>query len=182
MELLEYLPDFMASLKEIQELAKAEQPDISAAIQAVREAPDDIFITTPSPARAERWEQLLDLPVQESTPIADRRFRILTKATGQRPFTLRRLKELMTTLCGEDGFTVAMVSSTFTLVVRVALTAKQNYDDVDTLLNRIVPENLILDVSLMYNQHQTLAVFTHAQLAAYSHYYLRNEVLSNNGD
>ena len=46
MELLEYLPDFMASLKEIQELAKAEQPDISSAIQAVREAPDDFFITT----------------------------------------------------------------------------------------------------------------------------------------
>ena len=88
-----------------------------------------------------------------------------------------RLKELMTTLCGEDGFTVTMVGSTFTLSVRVMLTAKQNYDDVETLLNRIVPENLILDLSLMYNQHQTLAAFTHAQLAAYTHYFLRNEVL-----
>lgn len=106
-----------------------------------------------------------------------RRFRILTKATEQRPFTLRRLKELMTTLCGEDGFTVAMVGSTFTLTVRVMLKVKQNYDDVETLLNRIVPENLILDLSLMYNQHQTLAAFTHAQLAAYTHYFLRNEVL-----
>lgn len=75
------------------------------------------------------------------------------------------------------GFTVAMVGSTFTLSVRVMLTAKQNYDDVETLLNRIVPENLILDLSLMYNQHQTLAAFTHAQLAAYTHYFLRNEVL-----
>lgn len=90
---------------------------------------------------------------------------------------MRRLKELMTTLCGEDGFTVTMVGSTFTLSVRVMLTAKQNYDDVETLLNRIVPENLILDLSLMYNQHQTLAAFTQAQLAAYTHYFLRNEVL-----
>ena len=75
------------------------------------------------------------------------------------------------------GFTVTLVGSTFTLSVRVMLTAKQNYDDVETLLNRIVPENLILDLSLMYNQHQTLAAFTHAQLAAYTHYFLRNEVL-----
>lgn len=179
MELLEYLPDFMAGLKEIQEMVKAEQPDISAAIQAVREAPDDFFITTLSPSGAKRWEEMLDLPVQESAPIADRRFRILTKATEQRPFTLRHLKDLMTTLCGEDGFTVAMASSTFTLTVRVALEAKQNYDDVDTLLNRIVPENLILDLSLMYNQHQTISVFTHAQLAAYTHNQLRNEAFAN---
>lgn len=179
MELLEYLPDLMAVLKEIQEMIKAEQPDISAAIQAVRETPDDFFITTLSPSGAKRWEEMLDLPVQESAPIADRRFRILTKATEQRPFTLRRLKDLMTTLCGEDGFTVAMVSSTFTLTVRVALEAKQNYDDVDTLLNRIVPENLILDLSLMYNQHQTISVFTHAQLVAYTHNQLRNEAFAN---
>ena len=74
------------------------------------------------------------------------------------------------------GQTVAMVGSTFTLTVRVMLKVKQNYDDVETLLNRIVPENLVLDLSLMYNQHQTLAAFTHAQLAAYTHYFLRNEV------
>lgn len=60
--------------------------------------------------------------------------------------------------------------------IRVMLKVKQNYDDVETLLNRIVPENLVLDLSLMYNQHQTLAAFTHAQLAAYTHYFLRNEV------
>ncbi|WP_418927006.1 putative phage tail protein [Dysosmobacter sp.] len=177
MELLDYLPDFMAGLKEMQELTKAEQPEIAAAIRAVRTAPDEFFITTLSPAGAKRWEEMLALPVQESAPIADRRFRILTKATEQRPFTLRRLKELMTTLCGEDGFTVAMVGSTFTLTVRVMLKVRQNYDDVETLLNRIVPENLVLDLSLMYNQHQTLAAFTHAQLAAYTHYFLRNEVL-----
>lgn len=104
MELLDYLPDFMAGLKEMQELTKAEQPEIAAAIRAVRTAPDEFFITTLSPAGAKRWEEMLALPVQESAPIADRRFRILTKATEQRPFTLRRLKELMTTLCGEDGF------------------------------------------------------------------------------
>lgn len=178
MELLDYYPEFMAGLKDLQELTKAEQPDISAAIQAVRKAPDNFFITTLTPAGVKRWEEMLNLPVQEDTSIVDRRFRILTKATEQRPFTLRRLKELMATLCGEDGFTVAMASSTFTLTVRVALEVRQNYDDVNTLLTRIVPENLILDLSLMYNQHQILSLFTHAQLAAYTHYQLRNEVLN----
>ena len=182
MDLLEYLPDFMSGLKELQELTAAEQPEITAAIQAVRNAPEDFFITTLSPEGAKRWEELLALPVQEAAQIEDRRFRILTKAAEQRPFTLLRLKELMATLCGENGFTVAMSCSTFTLTVRVELTAKQNYDDVDTLLDRIVPENIVIDLSLLYNQHQRLAAYTHTQLAAYTHYEIRNEVLTNGNE
>lgn len=50
MELLDYLPDFMAELEEMQELTKAEQPEIAAAIRTVRAAPDEFFITMLSPA------------------------------------------------------------------------------------------------------------------------------------
>jgi len=175
MELLDYYPEFMAELKEIQELAKAEQPEIAAAIQTVRDAPNDFFITELSPAGAKRWEEMLNLPVQEDTPIADRRFRILTKSTEQRPFTMRRLKELMTSLCGADGFTVAFVNSTFTLTVRVALGVKQNYDDVDAMLARIVPSNLILDLSLLYNTYDILSAYTYDQLSAFTYDQLRNE-------
>ena len=71
MELLDYLPDFMAELEEMQELTKAEQPEIAAAIRTVRAAPDEFFITMLSPAGAKRWEEMLALPVQESAPIAD---------------------------------------------------------------------------------------------------------------
>lgn len=178
MELLEYWPGFLAELLDFQELAKAEQPELEEALAAVRSTPEDFFITTLTPEGAERWEQLLTLPVQQGGVLADRRFRILTKCTEQRPFTLPRLKELLGTLCGEDGFTVAMVGSSFTLTVRLALTAKQNYDDVGTLLERVVPENMVIDLSLLYNQHTVLAAFTHAQLLAYTHDQLRNEVLT----
>lgn len=178
MELLDYYPEFMAELKEIQELTKTEQPEIATAIQTVRDAPNDFFITELSPAGAKRWEEMLSLPVQEDAPIADRRFRILTKVTEQLPFTMRRLKELLTSLCGADGFTVALFNNTFTLTVRIALEVKQNYDDVDAMLARIVPSNLILDLNLLYNTHTILSAYTHNQLSAFTQEQLRNEVLS----
>ena len=53
--------------------------------------------------------------------------------------------------------------------------------DAAALLDRVVPVNLTVDLSLRYNQHQTLLGRTHAALAAYTHDQLRNEVLANGG-
>ena len=53
--------------------------------------------------------------------------------------------------------------------------------DTAALLDRVVPVNLTVDLSLRYNQHQTLLGRTHAALAAYTHDQLRNEVLANGG-
>lgn len=177
MELLNYWPEFMAALKEFQMLAQTEQPEISDAIQAVRAMPNDFYIETLSEGGAARWEQILGLPVAHVGNLPDRRFRILTKSTEQLPFTMPRLQELMGTLCGADGFTAVMTGATFTLTVRVALTAKQNFDDVEALLDRIVPSNMVIDLSLLYNQHSALQSSSHAKLAGYTHEQLRNEVI-----
>ncbi len=57
----------------------------------------------------------------------------------------------------------------YTLTVKVALSAKSNFDDVDDLVRRIAPANLVIIVELKYNQYETLSKFTHRQLANYTH-------------
>jgi len=42
----------------------------------------------------------------------------------------------------------------------------------------MVPANIVITVELRYNQHLTLANFTHGQLGQHTHYDLRNEVIS----
>ena len=61
----------------------------------------------------------------------------------------------------------------------MAVAVKQNYDDVAALLERVAPANLVVDLSLLYNQYQYLAGFSHGILAGYTHEQLRNEVISN---
>ena len=179
MELCKYWPEFMGELLELKALASAEQSEIDDALETIRVAPENFYISTLTAEGAKRWEQMLCLPIQQGGALDDRRFRILSKMTEQRPFTMRTLDELLRTLCGADGFTVVCVGASYSLVVRVALTAKQNFDDVDALLNRVVPANMVIDLSLLYNQHKTMALFTHAQLAQYRHYQLRNEVIEH---
>lgn len=177
MELREYWPGYLQEIAEFQALAEAEQPEINAATQAVRNVPNDFFIRTLSRYGAGRWEKIMGLPVAYSGNLEERRFRIMTRFAEQLPYTQRKLEQLMGNLCGEDGYSLDFLNG-YALKVRVALTAKQNYADVGVLLGRVVPMNVVIELSLLYNQHRTLAQLTHAQLAAYTHDQLRNEVIS----
>lgn len=72
-----------------------------------------------------------------------------------------------------------MEEGTYQLFVKIGLAAKNNFNDVEALLNRVVPQNMVVSLLQLYNTHADLGRYTHAQLAAYNHDQLRNEVLKN---
>ena len=71
-----------------------------------------------------------------------------------------------------------MVEGTYQLIVKIGLAAKNNFSDVESLLDRVVPQNMVVNLLQLYNTHAGLGRFTHAQLAAYTHDRLRNEVMN----
>lgn len=177
MELLDHWPDFLREVLEFQVLAQAEQPELERALEAVRKAPDDCFISTLSEYGAERWERIIGIPVDRGGDLNDRRLRIMARYCEQLPYSYRRLEALLGRLCGEDGFFVALRAGDYTLSVRVALTAKQKLEEVRALLKRVVPVNLVIDLDLKYNTHRDLSGFTHRKLSRWTHGQLRDEVL-----
>ena len=52
------------------------------------------------------------------------------------------------------------------------------YDEVGKLLEREIPANMEISLSLKYNQHLLFSDRTHGSLAAYTHEHLRNEVMT----
>ena len=84
----------------------------------------------------------------------------------------------MAVICGNDeskgpNYSVKLDANNYVLTVRVALTSKNVLSDVAKLLDRVVPSNLLIDLSLLYNQ---LSKFTHEELKKYTHIQLREEV------
>ena len=102
---------------------------------------------------------------------------MLTRINTQLPFSVRRLRQQLETLCGDDGYKLELDGDRYALTVKVALTAKRNQQAVEELLADIVPANMVCTTSLLYNQHADLTRFTHAQLAALTHFAIREEVL-----
>ena len=176
-KLIEYLPEFLRDVREYKAiLTDAVQPEMVELFQAIENALNDQFIADATEYGVSRWEQMLKIVPKATHSLEDRKFTILTRVNDQLPYTMTSLKKRLENLCGKNEYSVELDAQNFTLKVRVALTARNNYKDVEDMLEKIVPANMIIDCSLMYNQNEMFNPYTHEQLKALTHYQLRNEV------
>ena len=178
--LIDYLPHIIRDVKEYKAIMNdAEQPEMVDSWQAIDDALNDQFIVDSTEYGVSRWEKILGIVPQATLTLDERKFTILARINEQLPFTIRTLEESLKSLCGKNGYMIQLKANEYILIVKVALVAKQNFNDVQKLLERVVPANMIINLSIIYNTHQVLSVFTHQELSAFTHYELRNEVLTN---
>ena len=176
-KLQDYLPPVLLKTYEFPLLCKTEQPEFDRLNTAVDEVLDAQFVSTASETAIARYEKIFGITPMDTDTLAERRFKVLAKINAQLPFSVRRLRQQLETLCGADGYKLELDGDRYTLTVKVALTAKRNQQAVEELLADIVPANMVCTTSLLYNQHADLTRFTHAQLALLTHFAIREEVL-----
>lgn len=178
-KLLDYYPDYLKEFREIRELSAAEQLEFNILWGRERDLLNDQFPSTATEAGISRWEKILSITPKASAILDERRFLILTRLAEELPYTMQMLRQQMASLCGKNGYTLLLKNEEYTLIVRVALTVRNSFNDVESLLKRIMPANLKIDLSLLYNQNFKISRFTHAQLHGLNHYDIRNEVIAD---
>ena len=176
-KLQDYLPPILLKTYEFPLLCGIEQPEFDRLAEAADAVLDAQFLSTAGEYAISRYEKIFGVVPQDTDTLDERRFKVLTKINTQLPFSVRRLRQQLATLCGEDGYRLEVNGGKYTLTVKVALTAKRNQQAVEELLADIVPANMVCTTSLLYNQHADLTRFTHAQLALLTHFEIREEVL-----
>ncbi|MGE7840141.1 putative phage tail protein [Lysinibacillus sp. NPDC093712] len=176
-DIIGYLPSVLHEIKEIVAMANVEKPVLEALWQEIENTLNNQFVVTADGKGASQYEKMLKLSVPASDSIETRRFRILTRYQEQAPYTNRVLKQLLDSLLGEGQYELQRDVAAKTLSVKIELTVKGMFDAVVIMLERITPQNMVLTVQLRYNQHSTIARYTHAQLAAFTHQQLREEVM-----
>jgi hypothetical protein len=177
--LIDYLPSFMQSFRELNKIMETEQKEVDSLWKGCKAVLDNQFIASADEYGIERYEYMLGIVPKTTHSLEDRRFAVLTRMNKQLPYTMRSLKQMLENLCGKDGYSVELDAINYILKVRIALSQRNNYNAVCEMLDDVVPANMIIDVSLMYNQNKKFASFTHEQMKAYTHYQLRNEVEFN---
>lgn len=176
--LIKYLPPVIRGIREYKAIMnEAEQPEIVVGWDAVESALSDQFIADATDHGISRWEKILGIIPQKTLTLEERRFTVLSRINEQLPYTFRTLDMSLKSLCGEGGYSVYLNADEYTLIVKVALTAKKSYEDVKKLLEKSVPANMVIKVSLIYNTNEVLHNFKHKDLTKYTHRQLRNEVL-----
>lgn len=180
-KLIEYLPDFMRELKEMKVIMSVEDEFLTGEGDslnlAVKNVFKDQFINLATADGIKRYEDMLGIVAKETEGLDVRRFRLFVRFNEKLPYTLPKLKEQIATLCGDDGYSVAVDENKFDLTVKIALKSKGMFGEVGQMLERMVPLNMIIDLDLMYNQHLTVGRFRHCDLHKFTHKGLRDEVL-----
>jgi len=176
--IIDYLPPVLRDVPEFKILMVAEQPELDALWLAQDNALDDQFVTSATENGVQRWESILNITPKATITLDERKFTILTRLAEQLPYTITMLKSMLSTMCGPDGYKLTLDAEAYTLTVLIALTAVNNFNDVCLMLRRVCPANLVIALSVIFNQHFKLQQFTNAQLGLKTHYQLRNEVLN----
>lgn len=177
-DILGYLPPVLHEVKEVVEIASAEKKPLEGTWQAIEDSLNNQFILTANDEGLKRNERMLKINVPASDTIETRRFRLLTRYQEQAPYTNKVVRQLLDGLLGAGHYEFTRNVAEKWIKVKLELTVKGQFEAVELMLERITPQNMVLTVELRYNQHSTLARFTHAQLAAYTHEQLRSEVLT----
>lgn len=177
-KLIDYLPPFMQEYREMAVLMDTQQFEIDRLWTETDNGLSDQFILELTKNGAKRWESMLEISPKDTDTLEERRFRILTKLNQELPYTLRKLEQALTNLCGKDGFSIEIQAAEYHIEVKLAVGNHNNYSEVENILKKMIPANLTQHIELMYNPHRVLSRFTHGQLSAYTHDQLRNEVLN----
>ena len=122
-KLNEYLPSILLKTYEFPLLCDTEQREFDRLNTAVDEVLDAQFVSTVGEQGIARYEKIFKITPMDTDTLAERRFKVLAKINAQLPFSVRRLRQQLETLCGADGYKLELDGDRYTLTVKVALTA-----------------------------------------------------------
>lgn len=176
-KLIEYLPLYVQNYTEIKEITNSEQFEFDLLWDEKERILNNSFVMYADDEGLRRYEDMLGMVKKPSENLEDRKFNIIVKMNEQLPYSIRALENKLKNLCGEDGYFISLKHNTYTINIKVALTARNNLKAVQEMVKRVIPCNLVIVVTLAYNQHESLTKYTHSQLAEFTHKHIRNEVL-----
>lgn len=148
-QLIEYLPYVVRTYDIFQGIAEGEQPEFDMAWYNTDILRDEQYIFTAEDIGLRRWERILGILPKDTDTVAYRRDRIISRLNEELPYTLKQLRKMLDALCGKDNYSIYL--SDYRLFVSVSVAAKQRFGDVSSLLERITPQNIFLDIQQQYN-------------------------------
>ena len=173
-QLIEYLPEYLREYREMKIICNVEQGMFRDLWDALDRVWNNQFIESLDEEGCRRWEKILKIQNKSNYSIADRRSKISGRVTEQRPYTMRSLERMLDVLCGQGNYLLKLEG--LHLTIRIGLSSQNMYDDIYKLLKRILPANIVLTYTLLYNRHSLYTKHTYQQLSQYTHRQLREDV------
>lgn len=147
MRLKKYLPEFISSIKEFQELDKTCSIEIDELRKKLYQLQQNQFIETANQEGLRRYEQLIGLSSEGDEQL--RRFNILNKYNSTIPFTMVWLKNMLNTTLGKGNFLLDINYRHYTLTISVVASKEHLTSSLYKDLRKKIPCNLVLNITTL---------------------------------
>jgi len=174
-DIYSYFPPVVAETKEIKHISNALTNEFKRLQRARDETYKNQYVSTLEPSGCKRWETMLNIPSKQTDSLETRRMRIASQIVSEIPYTKETLKSILTNICGDTGYFLEIDHSKLTIVVKLEITVKEQQKIVESTLEKIIPANMILDVSVRYRTNEEVSHYTHGQLASYTYGEIRGK-------
>jgi hypothetical protein len=143
-DLLSYWMPVLRQIKELKEIAKAEEPELRYILEACDRTLSNFFITTADEYGISRFEKMMGLFPDEGEDLEARRFNVLVKWNDKVPYTDEELYNRLLSICGEGNFKIIPQYEEYGIDITTMVGMRGAFDAVTTLLLDMLPCNLVL--------------------------------------
>lgn len=141
-----FLPGFVGEYREIKEILRAETPELRAAADAAETARDFSFIIHCGEDGLARFERIMGVFPSSEDTLSERRARIIIRWNEELPYTMAALRKKLAAICGSVGFSIGGDPDKYLLEIKASLSHKNQLEELERLLDRIVPANMVIIV------------------------------------
>lgn len=136
---------------------------------------EDVYFENMSEVRTKRWEEMLKLTPKTTDTLDERRFAIQSRVIDKLPYSYRVVYRDLQALVDDVEFTRGWSENGATVTVKIGLSSESMLRDIDALLDKKLPLDVVYEIIVMYNSYDIAARYTHEQLAAYTHGQIRSD-------
>ena len=173
--LIDYIPCFLRDIDEFTALFSALDIEISNAGDFLKKLMDGQFIFYCDEEYLSVFEKALGIESYKDSE-EKRRKKIILKFNEKLPYTVFRLKESLSAICGKENYSLFFIYDEYRLVLRILNEDDDVLRQCGELLERMVPANIKTD-TVIFNTHEIVGKFKHSYLSQYTHWEIYSKIL-----
>lgn len=151
MLLLDYLPPFMQNVKEINKIMTINNPEVEVLYQYVEDILNSMYVMETNYYTITLYENMLDVIPKLTDTLLKRQEDILAIYNYLAPFTYEILLGMLDDLCNIGGYKSELIYKDFLLLIELNIENIYLEETVNQLLEKVVPMNILFELTIDYN-------------------------------
>lgn len=173
---LHYYPKHIREMKEYVRLTAGIDSELYRTWDEIERIQRDQWLDTMDEQTVAQFEKFLEITPASTDDLDARKLRIKGYFISDLPFTIKKMREMLDALCGvEKGYLLNVSQHEGRVDVRVNLRVKNLLADIEKLVRKMAPADMIVAVDILYNLYATYLTYNYRSMGHYTWQQLRED-------